>query len=229
MELFKPQLTLLPQLDKIYDLLSVTLTPTSCYSGGPARVGLPPGYVVTPETVPVTLELRHRGSLCLQVITPVRHFLPGIKLGRDVGKTRVTAFAVLDGKVLGISSISVDEAMDVEAAHQLGLGKDCFPTFDWYAWDNQMPGATRSLHVTGTVIVPSTCYAATLEQGVVANPPPGQFPLILKVEKHPGPCLPVVTNLSVRFDQKDYRGGYETVGIYQADCEPIVVEIEEVH
>lgn len=223
MELFKPNLTLVPQLDDVYDLLSVTLTPTACFQAGRATIGEPPGVVVTPETLAVTLEIRKVGQVCADVITPVRHFLRGLEVGGDSGKTHVTAYAVFCGAVVGVSTIYPFDGPQAKAA-----AGPCFPTSDWYAWVDKQPPGPPSLHVMGTVTVPSTCYEASLEPGAVVPPPPNQFPLILKVKKLEGPCLPVVTRIPVRFDQEDYKGNDETVGVYQGDCPPVVIDIEEV-
>ncbi|MEM7588535.1 MAG: hypothetical protein AAF560_34420 [Acidobacteriota bacterium] len=219
MELFEPKLSFIPQLDNTFLLRSVTLTPNGCYSAGPAREGLPAGQVVTPETVPVILELRLFDGICHQAIKPVYHQLP-VVLGP--GKNQVTAFVVLDGEVLGQATGRPGEST------MKALAPDCFPTEDWIAIDNQMPPGPRALYVAGTVVAPTPGYTARLEAGA-SIPVPNQLPLSLIVEKLPGVWPPVVTPIPVRYDQQPYDGGYETVAINQGDCPTVVIKITEAH
>ncbi len=232
MELFHPQCTIVPQFDNTYDLRSVTLTPNTCFSAGPAREGLPPGYVVTPETLPVILELRNREAACADVITPVRHWLSGLKLGNELGKTRVTAFVTLCGAVLGTCSVSIndiapcdgDDNADGESAEAI-----CHPTSDWYAWDNRQPPGPRGLYVIGTVTTPTPCFEITLEEAVIVPPPPPeQLPLMLTVKPIPGPCIQVVTQTPVRYEYMPYEGQYDVVSIHQDGCMPLLLPIKEV-
>lgn len=115
MELFEPQLKLYAREGKPYRLLSVTLTPNSCYRAGPARLGAPEGFALVPEAQAVTLDLMYEGDICLFCITPVRHKID-VQLGQ--GKTRVVVFAMLDGKVVGSSSIPVGAAVERPADDQ---------------------------------------------------------------------------------------------------------------
>lgn len=219
MELFKPELTLIQQGRDTYTLKSVTLTPNSCFYAGPARVGAPPGVVVLPEVLPVTLEIGlRRGPICLQVITPVEHVLRGLKLGPEHGKSWVTAFAVLEGVVVGVSTIPVAAgATDLAAAagEAKGAGKPTCPlgSRDWKAWANEMPGAPRSLHVHGQVLAPTPCYDVVLKPAEPQGINPKQLILEVSLIPQDVPCIDVLTWLEASYVDERYDGQHDEVAI----------------
>ena len=82
--MFEPSLHLCREPDGEYTLHAVTLTPNSCYNGGLALHGAPPGYAVIPEAEPVTLNINYiSGVFCRMVVTPIRHSIPNLQLGPD--------------------------------------------------------------------------------------------------------------------------------------------------
>lgn len=218
MDLFKPELSLFQQGKDEYTLRSVTLTPNSCYYAGPARVGRPPGVIVLPEVLPVTLEIRRRsGPVCLQVITPVEHALRNLKLGPAQGKHWVTAFAVLDGLVVGSSTIAVatgaNESVTAAADTKASAPSCPLGSRDWKAWANEMPGVERSLHVLGQVLAPTPCYEVHLKPAEPQGTNPQQLILDVSLTPIEVPCIEVLTWLDARYDQEPYDGKHDEVAI----------------
>jgi hypothetical protein len=78
---------------------TVTVTTTdSCFHAGELTIGLPPGEVGIPETEYLTFAFTHTGEICSDI---VRDVTKSIKITSSAGKTNVTAFATVDGKVAG--------------------------------------------------------------------------------------------------------------------------------
>jgi hypothetical protein len=124
--MFNPQLSLVQEPDGEYTVQALTICPNSCYRAGGVIKGAPSGVVVTPETHAFQLLLRYRGPICLQVLTPVEHDIQNLRFGD--GKSSVTCFAVLDGKVLGAATASpLHHVVTVRAASSMsGAGVAAF-------------------------------------------------------------------------------------------------------
>ena len=74
----------------------------SCYHEKDLKIGLPPGQVAIPEIEPLTFPLTHdEGKACGDIDRLVTKKL---QIPHSAGKTRVTAFAVVNGKVVGEDS-----------------------------------------------------------------------------------------------------------------------------
>jgi hypothetical protein len=237
MELFQPSLSLILQRNGRYTLRSVTLTPNSCYYAGKAEIGVPPNVRVLPEVLPVMLHINRRGGICLQVITPVNHMLRNLKLGPEHGKTTVTAFAMLDGMVVGTSSIDVKEPAvqleaegSAEAAKEYGKGGPICPfdTRDWYAWVDLMPPGPKSFHVVGSVLAPTPGYKASMKPAVPQGINPKQLILELELVPLPGNWPQVLTWIEARYDQESFDGDYDEVAIRCGGEILAVVPVEEV-
>src|ERR1044071_7655101 len=110
--------------DGEYTLHAVTITPSSAYSAGRARPGVPPNVRILPEVFPVLLDIRVRRGRALQVLTPVRHHLRNLNLE---GKTSVLAFAMVGDHIVGSSSVPVGPIHDPPS------GTIQVDTSDWYA------------------------------------------------------------------------------------------------
>lgn len=236
MELFQPSLSLILQRNGRYTLRSVTVTPNSCYFAGPAEVGVPPNVRVLPEVLPVILNIKRRSGFCLQVLTPVRHQLRNLQLGPEHGKTSVTAFAMLDGMVVGSASISVQEPVtEVGAGGGAGETADKYApaicpleTSDWYAWLNLMPPGPPSLHVIGLVLAPTPGYEARMKPATPQGINPKQLILDLELVPLPGVWPDVLTWISARYDQEN-SPDYDDVAIRCGGEILAVVPVEEVH
>jgi hypothetical protein len=77
--------------------VSVTVL-DSCYAAGDLHLGLPSGEVGIPEMEYLTLELSHKGEICGQI---VRTIDKTIDIKFSSAKPKVTAFAVVNGEVVG--------------------------------------------------------------------------------------------------------------------------------
>jgi len=84
------------------DAYDATVTVTvidSCYHEGELKVGLPPGQVAISEIQPLTFSFTHdEGKACSDLVKPVTK---KIQIPHSAGKSKVTAFAVVNGKVAG--------------------------------------------------------------------------------------------------------------------------------
>lgn len=104
--LYEPAMRLLKATDG-FVLQSVIYVANSCIKENGHVKQLPPGTVVLPEALPISLNLRSAGDVCLPVVSPVIHQVP--LTAKDLeGRLSIVAFAVLEGAVLGASSIPVD-------------------------------------------------------------------------------------------------------------------------
>lgn len=224
---FEPQLTLSKEPDGEYTLHSVTITPNSCFSAGRAERGVPPNVRLLPEVEPVLLHVRQSGQICLQVLKPVRHSLPNLKLGKEHGKTTLTAFVMLGDSVVGSSSIDVSQLGQVSPGRGTNEAPIPIDTSNWYAWIDLMPGATRALYVQGIVTMPTPGYDVKL---VTASPQginPAILILDLKITRKKGLFPQVVTEIPVRFEQTGSIA-YQSVNVRIPGGSDIVLDVEEV-
>jgi hypothetical protein len=220
-EIFEPNLQLMVEPDGEYTLHAVTITPSSAYSAGRARPGVPPNVRLLPEVFPVLLDIRVRRGPALQVLTPVRHHLRNLKLGPQHGKTSVRAFAMVGDHVVGSSSVPVGPNDDPPT------GTIPVDTSDWYAWLNKMPPGPASLHVHGVVQLPTPGYDVRLVSASPQGINPRQLILDLLVTARPGTWPAIVTSVSVRYDQSPAID-YDSVFIREPDGGTVVVDVDVV-
>lgn len=220
MEIFKPNLQLAAERDGEYTLHAVTITPSSAYSAGRARPGVPANVRILPEVFPVLLDIRVRRGRALHVLTPVRHHLGNLKLGPQHGKTSVLAFAMIGDHIVGSSSIPVDPVHPPRGTVHVD-------TSDWYAWLNKMPPGPASFHVHGTVQLPTPGFEVRLVPASPQGINPRQLILDLLVTPLPGIWPHIVTSVSVRYDQ-GRAIDYETVLINEPDGDSVGVDVDVV-
>lgn len=218
MEIFKPNLQLVAERDGEYTLNAVTITPSSAYSAGRARPGVPPNVRILPEVFPVLLDIRVRRGPALQVLTPVRHHLRNLKLE---GKTSVLAFAMIGDHVVGSSSVQVGPSQHPPK------GTVHVDTSDWYAWLNKQPPGPASFHVHGTVQLPTPGYDVRLVPASPQGINPRQLILDLQVTARPGIWPHIVTSVSVRYDHAQAID-YDTVIIREPDGDTVGVDVDVV-
>lgn len=71
----------------------------SCYHEKGLTIGLPPGQVTIPEIEPLTFTFTHdEGKACGDID---RWVTGKIQIPHSAGKSKVTAFAVVNGRVVG--------------------------------------------------------------------------------------------------------------------------------
>jgi hypothetical protein len=226
---FEPHLTLMREPDGEYTLHAVTIAPNSCYGAGRAARGVPPTVLVLPEVEPVVLHITHRKGMCLQVLTPVRHHVPNLKLGPSHGKTTLTAFAMIGDAIVGSTGIDVSNLGSICP----GPGYDKplpISTSDWNAWINRMPRVPpgpSSFHVTGLVLMPTPGYDVKLVPAAPQGINPRDLILDLVIDKKRGTWPQVVTPIPVRYDQES-AGGHESVLVRLPDGTGIPLSIESV-
>ena len=82
-----------------YDATVTVWITDSCYHEKDLKIGLPPGQVTIPEVEPLTFTLTHdEGKVCGDIDRPV---MKTIQIPHSAGKSKATAFAVVNGKVVG--------------------------------------------------------------------------------------------------------------------------------
>lgn len=221
--MFEPNLVLAREPDGQYTLHAVTITPNSCYGAGRAERGVPPTVRILPEVESVLLHLTHRGGRCMQVLKPVRHHLANLDLGPSHGKTTLTAWAMVDDRVVGSASLDVSSLGGV----QPGDGKDMpLDTSDWYAWVNAMPPGPARFHVTGVVTMPTPGYDVKLAPAEPQGFNPRDLILELSIARRPGLWPQVVTAIPVRFDIDPYGDEYDSVLVRLPDGSGIPLRVE---
>ncbi len=220
MEMFQPNLRLSREPDGELTIDAVTFTPTSAYSAGRARAEVPPSVRTTPETLTVLLQLKVRKGPALMVLRPVRHRLRHQPID---GKTRVLAFAMVGDHIVGSASLAITHLIDTCPTQAIAVD-----TSDWNAWMSQMPPGPGSLHVTGTVHLPSPGYTATLEPAAPQGINPTDLLLDLVVTPRPGNWPEVITPTSVRFDQEPAALGYKSVLIREPDGDAVQLDVDTV-
>jgi len=222
-EMFQPSLTLLPMRKDQFALRVETQVPNPCYVAGAVKPGAPDNVRITPEVVPIRVVIKMRRGMCAQVVSKIRHNHRPIRLGGKTGKNKVIVFAMLDGKVVGTSTIDAPVKPPPTPSPQT------VTTADWHAWVNRMPPGPASFIVTGTVNLPTAGFDAKL---VVATPQgfnPKELILDLVISPKPGLWPQVITPVSVRFEKGSYSGAYTSVLIREPDGDGTQTAVEDVH
>jgi hypothetical protein len=205
MQIFQPNLTLTLDPDGTYTLHAVTLTPSSAFSAGRARLGPPPNLRLVADVEPVMLDIQARHGMSLQVITPVKHQVHNLVLGDASGKTIVTAYALVDSRIVGQSSVASAVGTVSVASFKHALPID---TSDWYAWI----GAGRGrLHVKGTIHLPTPGYQASLALAEPEADNPRSLILDLKIVEKPGTWPEIITLLTVAYEVDHHDPSCERV------------------
>ncbi len=222
MELFTPQLILSEERDGSFTLHALTLAPNNSFSAGPAEVESPPDVVILPEAIAVMLHIQHRGGIHLPVVTPVQHCVQNLALGDSLGKTSVIAFAVLDGKIVGEASISLQERGRMyQMCHE--RGEDPIATSDW----STRTSASGTLLVSGTVTVPNPGYDVALRFASPQGINPRELILDLKLTRRDGIWPQVVTRVPVSYRQAGASGLYDSVLIRLAGGGSVQLDVKQ--
>lgn len=201
MEMFQPNLTLRREPDGELTLDALTLTPNACYVAGPAHEGVPANVRITADTLAVMLPLRAHAGPCAMMLHAVRHHLGNLD---PQGKSTLLAFTTVDDRVVGSASLPILGGCSLPKKNPIPI-----ETSGWFAWIDDLPGPQRSLHVVGTVIVPTPGFEAKLEPASPQGINPKELILDLHVRPRPGIWPAIVTALHVRYQQPaqvDYTG-----------------------
>jgi hypothetical protein len=99
--MFTPSLTLVPQ-GKKFTLAALVEVPGESFSAGSIDMGAPKSNPVGANVLAYQLNLVHSAKPAAQVITGLQYRVPSLNL--KPGQS-VTAFVMLDGKILGSASI----------------------------------------------------------------------------------------------------------------------------
>ena len=96
-------------------------------------------------------------------------------------------------------------------------GRECavYESSDWAAWINAMPGpgAQRTLHVTGRIVVPTPGYSATLTAGAADRSAIPTQQLNLNLTTTDGMVLQVLTTREVAYEGPAIAQQYRAVRI----------------
>jgi hypothetical protein len=94
----------------------------------------------------------------------------------------------------------------------------------WKAWQDNMPGSSPTIYVTGACRFPTTGYSVALEP-VVGTNPPGLLQLEYKIHKPEDQVLQVITEVEAHYSQ-DTNAVYQEVQILPDN---IKIAVEQVH
>jgi hypothetical protein len=120
-KMWVPNLVVSREKDNSYTVSASTLVPSPCYVADGTALGLPPGHVEIPETVPIQLKVRLVDKVvCAQIPWTVFHKRSGITAGE--GKTSIAAFVMLADEVKGSSSAPLGEGPGASAAAVAAAG-----------------------------------------------------------------------------------------------------------
>ncbi|WP_170378412.1 hypothetical protein [Ruegeria atlantica] len=113
MSYFKPLVSIKINADlKTYDVEAIVVVPTGCYASLGGELGVPDGYVTSPEAEPITLNIKSTDGPCVQGPQVLKFKLRWLPI--TIGKTSVVAFVTVDGKVRGVGSATIPN-ISVEA------------------------------------------------------------------------------------------------------------------
>lgn len=107
-----------------------------------------------------------------------------------------------------------------------------YESSDWAAWINAMPGpgAQRTLHVTGRIVVPTPGYTATLTAGIADRSAIPVQQLNLNLSTTDGMALQVLTPLEVAYEGPAIAQQYRAIRIMCAGEQIAeITEIETAH
>ena len=123
--MFTPHLRLLPQGNK-YILFAAMEVPNETFSAGKVELGAPDLTPVGAGVVAYQLHLAHSAEATTQITRTIEYRIPDLKI--KTGDT-VTAFVVLDGRVLGTGSILLSGKQGVSLAPRRSSSSSLMPVF----------------------------------------------------------------------------------------------------
>lgn len=128
-----------------------------------------------------------------------------------VRRTALTVLAlVFASAFLGTVATSVAAADPIESDAAIFMAAPADAS-DWTAWVNAMPPGPRSLHVQGTVTVPTPGYLVRLVKAAPQGFNPRNLILDLTLTSRPGIWPQVVTRKSVSFRIDRYANQYDSI------------------
>ena len=204
MDFFKPflRVTISPSL-KTYKVTAYVLVPNGCYSNAGVVPQAPKGHVHIPETQPLTLNIKHHDGICTDGIKVLTFTIAHLPLSEGI--TSVTAFAMVDDKVTGISSSPILQA-GTDKSHIAELTSTMPPSGviiqSVNGWINAMPGSDGpTMIVLVNVYAPCSNYDFEFQDlgpfGFTGST------LLLKLTATlPGACLRGIFDGPIRFDKK---------------------------
>ncbi|WP_249694419.1 hypothetical protein [Stappia sp. WLB 29] len=98
------------------------------------------------------------------------------------------------------------------------------------AWVDLMPGPGRTptLHVTGTVTVPTPCHEVMAEFAGIETSEPPVYLVEVTLREGAGPCPQVLTDMKFHYIERSYAGAARTVRVFSgSDSE--MAKIGEAH
>ena len=211
---FHPRLTLVPTPGDTYTLIARTQVPDTCYIAGACKAGAPPGVVTIPETDPFTFEIKHvLGIFCGHIVHDVVQQMDNIKI--STGKSSVTVFIVIDGKVEGSASLPVHAPALLAAAQKArpaSSGVYIVPD-TLHAYANEMPPGPFKLRVSASVITPTPGYTLKLEPLKPQGINPRDLLLGLVVTPPTKPVPQHVVTQTVRYEEPWQNNKYSHVTV----------------
>lgn len=213
---FIPTVNVVQEADSL-TMIARLLVPNGCYSEAGTKEGWPESAGI-PETLPIQLLIDQADGPCTRAVKP-------LAFHRDVtkeaeGKSTLTAFSMLDGKVVGAGSVPLDALQRSVSALGLTPLPGPLPAIEpgtLIAVANLMPPGPGSFYVMCDVITPTPGWTLALKPAE----PQGINPKILILDliaEPPGGAVPrVITTTTVRYDIRPYEPVYEAVTVRNGD------------
>lgn len=155
--MFTPNLTLTSQ-GKRFTLTAITEVPNDSFSAGSAEIGAPEASPVGAGVVACQLRIEHTDQPSAQLPKSLEHRLPGLTI--KSGQT-LTAFVILDGRVLGSASLILSGEHVVALPRKSSVRSTILPVAA-----NMLTAAAQRPPLTGEL-----CQAITVRN----TPDPGSF------------------------------------------------------
>ena len=149
-----------------------------------------------------------------------------IPIAGDSEKTSVVAFTMVERFVVGISGISLSEAMLRLVRREERI--EPVDSRGWLAWVKLQP-PDRSLHIHGIGEAPTPGYQAELQVARPQGINPQELILDLQLSPLGGEWPEVATPIPVIYEDITYQGDHETVLIRFPSGTVLQLEIRKVH
>ena len=160
MDLFTPHIKIIldPSL-KTYSAEISVLVPNGCYFNGGTSLGVPPGFVIVPESEPVILHIQKHEGFCTQALKNLKFTIPFLPL--TAGKTNLVAFVLVNDEVVSTGSKPIIEF--AEQAVELAQTRSPVPSSGVIinsinGWINARPPEPPKLILTVNIFAPCSNY-----------------------------------------------------------------------
>jgi hypothetical protein len=214
--MFETRAVLVSEANHQLDLVVFVQVPTTCFSAGVLKKGLPPGISGIPEIQYYHLGLEHHKThICGQVVHDVSATEPDVQL--PPGKVAFGVIVTLEGAVVGSATVRppVDNLAELrkslDASSKPG-GHVIVPSSVSATVFGGIIEKPR-LEVSCLAITPTPGFTAQLKKKVPQGFNPAILMLDLTLDPPPGPVIDVISSTPAQYTENPYTGRYTDVSI----------------